>query len=81
MQAEAAGAKGEDPIDNFIKKLLKSNVPGGIPEGLDRLLREAVRAFPFHESTIMQQLVTNLANMKVWLLIQFFLIDVQVSCG
>ena len=65
MQEELKGAKGQDPIENFIKKMLKCNAPGAIPEGLDRLLREGVRAFPFRETTIMQQLVTNLAHTKV----------------
>ncbi|CAG7828652.1 unnamed protein product [Allacma fusca] len=65
MQEESVGAKGHDPVENFIKKMLRCKTPGGIPEQLDILLREGVRAFPFRETTIMQQLVTNLAHTKL----------------
>lgn len=60
-------SKGKDPVDSFIHKLLKCDTPAGIPDGLERELRECVRSFPFHQSAVMQQLVTNLAQLQVLL--------------
>jgi len=58
-------AKGKDPIEFFIKRILKTSVAGSIPDGLDRILREGVRSFPYYQTTIMQQLVANLSHTKV----------------
>lgn len=57
--------KSKDPVDSFIQKLLKCDTPAGIPDGLERELRECVRTFPFHQSAVMQQLVANLAHLQV----------------
>jgi len=65
IKKETHGSKGKDPIEIFIKKMLKCTTPGGIPENLDCLLRKGVQSFPYHETTIMQQLVTSLAHTKV----------------
>jgi len=65
LQKESMKAKGKDPIESFIKRMLKCNKQGGIPENLDVLLREGVRSFQYHETGIMQQLVTSLNHTKV----------------
>jgi len=63
---ESQAAKENEPsVSPFIKMLLKCEVPGGVPENLDILLRQGVRSFPFPESGIMQQLVTGLTQIKV----------------
>ncbi|CAL8129697.1 unnamed protein product [Orchesella dallaii] len=58
-------AEGKDPVDSFIHKLLRCDSAGGIPEGLDRELRECVKSFPFIKTAVMQQLVANLAQLQI----------------
>lgn len=59
-------SKGTPPsVEPFIKKLLKCDIPGGVPENLDVLLRQGVRSFSYPESGIMQQVVTGLSQIKV----------------
>jgi len=54
-------------IDSMIEVLLKSDHPErGIGDMLDRVLRQGVREFKFRETTVMQQLVANLAHTQVF---------------
>ncbi|XP_044015347.1 ankyrin repeat and MYND domain-containing protein 2 isoform X2 [Aphidius gifuensis] len=60
--------KTTDPIEFFIRKLLKHNSKNDIktlnfkPEYQELFLRETVREFPFRESTIFRQMVATLAG-------------------
>ncbi|XP_034244556.1 ankyrin repeat and MYND domain-containing protein 2 [Thrips palmi] len=52
-----------DPIELFIKNMLKPAQPGKphTTELQERLLRECVREYPYRESNLLRQMVTNLA--------------------
>ncbi|KAK0081420.1 hypothetical protein PV325_012209 [Microctonus aethiopoides] len=51
-----------DPVELFIRALLKCSKSDGIPEYQEAYLREVVREFPFRESTIFRQMVATLAG-------------------
>ena len=52
--------KRTDPVEFFIKKLLK--VTKGSSDFQDNLLRECVREFPYKESAIFYQMVSSLSR-------------------
>ncbi|OXA52472.1 ankyrin repeat and MYND domain-containing protein 2 [Folsomia candida] len=52
-------------FDDFIKSLIRPKTGQYLCEALEVLLRRGVRDFRFIETTIMQQLVTNLTHTKV----------------
>ncbi|XP_074106216.1 ankyrin repeat and MYND domain-containing protein 2 [Cotesia typhae] len=51
-----------DPVEFFIRLLLKCSRSDGLPEYQEALLREIVREFPFRESMIFRQMVATLAG-------------------
>lgn len=51
-----------DPVELFIRALLKCSKSDGLPEYQEAFLREVVREFPFRESTIFRQMVATLAG-------------------
>ncbi|XP_051176721.1 ankyrin repeat and MYND domain-containing protein 2 [Leptopilina boulardi] len=54
--------KKSDPVEALVRRFLKCNKTDGIPEYQEAFLREAVREFPFRESTIFHQMVATLAG-------------------
>lgn len=57
-----ADEKKSDPVEALVRRFLKCNKTDGIPEYQEAFLREAVREFPFRESTIFHQMVATLAG-------------------
>lgn len=55
------GKKASDPIELFIKKMLKTS-KGDVPEYQENFIRECVREFPNRECTIFRQMVSTLAR-------------------
>nr|SVE73559.1 EOG090X06BA [Daphnia atkinsoni] len=51
-------------INQYIKGFLKQRPSDGFPEFLDNFIREAIRTFPFKETTIFRQLLVNLTKTK-----------------
>ncbi|KAJ8035687.1 Ankyrin repeat and MYND domain-containing protein 2 [Holothuria leucospilota] len=49
-------------IDGFIKVLLKERESDGVPIGMEKFIRDAIREFPYHDSELFVQVVRNLAD-------------------
>ena len=45
--------------------LLKGQEPDGEKVGMEKIMRQWIRDFPYHESELLQQIVRNLANVKI----------------
>lgn len=58
--SEGDGERKSDPIELFAKKLLKTGKDGNF-DFMESFLREAVREFPYRETTIFRHFVTSLA--------------------
>lgn len=57
--------KDTDPVDELIKLWLRGRSGDGFPENLERFLRQCIREFQFIDSSILQQLVRNLAPVAI----------------
>ncbi|XP_048730771.1 ankyrin repeat and MYND domain-containing protein 2-like [Ostrea edulis] len=52
-------------IDSFIKSLIRGRESDGCAEFQEKFLRQVLREFPYAESELLQQMVRNLANIKI----------------
>ncbi|XP_791789.3 ankyrin repeat and MYND domain-containing protein 2 [Strongylocentrotus purpuratus] len=52
-------------VDEFIKFLLRARENDGTRVNMEKLLREIIREFPFHESELFVQIVRNLTDVKI----------------
>ncbi|XP_033624829.1 ankyrin repeat and MYND domain-containing protein 2-like [Asterias rubens] len=52
-------------VDGLLKVLLKGQEPDGEKVGMEKIMRQWIRDFPYHESELLQQIVRNLANVKI----------------
>lgn len=59
------GKKGAGLLEPLIKTWLRGRDEDDFPVLLEKLLRQSVREFPYHECTILQQLVHTLAGVEV----------------
>ncbi|KAK7497546.1 hypothetical protein BaRGS_00011186 [Batillaria attramentaria] len=55
----------EDTLDAFLKSLVKGRDSDGFPETQERLIRQALKEFPYAESQLLQQLVRQIAPVKI----------------
>lgn len=55
----------EESYESFMKKLLKSESKIGLSIGIEKTLRNAVREFPFRDSTIFLQLLRSLSGVNI----------------
>ncbi|XP_022106491.1 ankyrin repeat and MYND domain-containing protein 2-like isoform X2 [Acanthaster planci] len=53
-----------DGIDGLLKYLLRGREPDGEKLVMEKVIREAIRDFPYHESELLQTMVRNIANVK-----------------
>ncbi|EDV28961.1 uncharacterized protein TRIADDRAFT_52356 [Trichoplax adhaerens] len=60
-----AVVKHEDGPMAFLKHLLKGSEPNGVQIRMEQFIRQAIRSFPYHESTLFVQLVRNIAPVKL----------------
>ncbi|PIK57391.1 putative ankyrin repeat and MYND domain-containing protein 2 [Apostichopus japonicus] len=51
-------------IDGLIKMLMKEREADGTRLGIEKLIRDSVREFPYHESELFMQIVRNLADIQ-----------------
>lgn len=56
------GEEKKSDIELLVRRFLKCSKSDGIPEYQEAFLREAVREFPFRESTIFRQMVATLTS-------------------
>lgn len=59
------GGKAKGLLEPLIKTWLRGRDEDDFPVLLEKLLRQSVREFPYHECTILQQLVHTLAGVEV----------------
>ncbi|KAL8570958.1 hypothetical protein ACOMHN_037818 [Nucella lapillus] len=55
----------EDTLDAFVKNLVKGREQDGFPEMQDRLIRQALKDFPYPESQLLQTLVRQISSVKI----------------
>ncbi|XP_063954035.1 ankyrin repeat and MYND domain-containing protein 2-like [Lytechinus pictus] len=55
----------DNGVDDFIKFLLRARENDGARVNTEKLLREIIREFPFHESELFIQIVRNLTDVKI----------------
>ncbi|XP_026533815.1 ankyrin repeat and MYND domain-containing protein 2 isoform X3 [Notechis scutatus] len=55
----------EDKLDGLIKSLLKGRERDGFPVYQEKTIRESIRKFPYCETTLLQQLVRNIAPVEI----------------
>ncbi|XP_072174338.1 ankyrin repeat and MYND domain-containing protein 2-like [Diadema setosum] len=55
----------ENGTDEFVKFLLRARESDGARLNMEKMLREIIREFPYHESELFVQIVRNLADVKV----------------
>ncbi|XP_076455993.1 ankyrin repeat and MYND domain-containing protein 2-like [Babylonia areolata] len=55
----------EDTLDGFVKSFVKGREEDGFPEKQDRLIRQALKEFPYPESQLLQNLVRQIAPVKI----------------
>nr|CAG4647903.1 EOG090X06BA [Moina brachiata]SVE93015.1 EOG090X06BA [Moina brachiata] len=53
-----------DLINQYAKGMLRPRASDGFPEYMDNFVREAIRTFPFKETTLFRQLLVNLSKTK-----------------
>ena len=53
------------PFSLFSRSLVKGRESDGFPEMQDRLVRQALKEFPYPESQLLQQLVRQIAPIKI----------------
>ncbi|XP_015666284.1 ankyrin repeat and MYND domain-containing protein 2 [Protobothrops mucrosquamatus] len=55
----------DDKLDGLIKSLLKGRETDGFPVYQEKIIRESIRKFPYCETTLLQQLVRNIAPVEI----------------
>lgn len=55
----------EDTLDGFVKFLVKGREADGFTENQERLIRQALKEFPYVDSQLLQQLVRQIAPVKI----------------
>lgn len=61
---ENEGHKTSTIIRNYVKQLLKMEQNDRVRPNLERYLRNAVQAFPYHHCLLFQTLIRNLAAVE-----------------
>ncbi|PVD37335.1 hypothetical protein C0Q70_04334 [Pomacea canaliculata] len=64
-QASKFLKKPDDTLDGFVKSLVKGRDVDGFPEMQERIIRQCLKEFPYIESQLLQQLVQQIAPVKI----------------